>query len=248
MTLRLGVLVSGRGTNLQALLDACAWGESARPGETRLDARVVYVAANHAGGPALERAARVGVPSGTFVVRRGASDATATSDAAAWTPRTPVEAPASGVRVFADRAAAHAAMAEAIAAARADLVVLAGFDRVLDPAFFARLAGIPVINVHPSLLPAHGGRGMLGTRVHQAVLASGDRESGATVHRVEPDSVDGGEILVQRRVPVLPGDHVASLAARVLAEEHVALVEAVGLFEQRRGGRDRSGPEPRPVV
>lgn len=221
MTLRLGVLVSGRGTNLQALLDACAQSESARAGDegaragaARLDARVVYVASNRAGVPALERAARAGVPTGTFLVRRGASGADP-----------------SGVRVFADRVAAHTAMAEAIAGARANLVVLAGFDRVLDPALFVRLAGVPIINVHPSLLPAHGGRGMLGTRVHEAVLASGDRESGATVHRVEPDSVDGGEILVQRRVPVLPGDDVASLAARVLGEEHAALVEAVRLFE-----------------
>ena len=76
----------------------------------------------------------------------------------------------------------------------------------------------PVLNIHPALLPRHGGRGMWGHHVHEAVLAAGDRESGCTVHRVS-DVYDAGEILGQLRVPVLPGDTPESLAARVFAAE-----------------------------
>lgn len=194
MTLRVAVLVSGRGSNLQALLDACAGG--------RLAARIVYVASNHAGARALERAANAGVARGVFEA---------------------AQAPGG-------RAAAQAAMAEAVVAARPDLVVLAGFDRVLEPVVFRVLAGVPIINIHPSLLPAFGGVGMIGEKVHRAVLASGARESGCTVHLVEPGAVDGGRILAQRRVPVLPGDDPQTLAARVLDEEHQLLVEAVAAF------------------
>lgn len=112
----------------------------------------------------------------------------------------------------------------------ARLVVLAGFDQILHPDFFARLGDVPVINVHPALLPEFGGRGMLGAKVHEAVLASGARESGATVHRAHPGKVDEVEIVVERRVPVLPADTPETLASRVLKQEHIALVEAIALF------------------
>src|SRR5437870_2730646 len=193
MTLPVAVLVSGRGSNLEAILAACASGA--------LDARVVLVASNRPGVPALERAARAGVPSATFALRD-----------------------------YPDRPAAHAAMAVAIADAGARLVVLAGFDHILAPAFFLKLPGVPVINLHPALLPLFGGRGMHGERVHAAVLASGATESGCTVHRVHPETVDLGEVVVQRRVPVLPGDDAATLAARVLEQEHIAIVDAIRRF------------------
>lgn len=193
MTLPIGVLVSGRGTNLQAILDAISDG--------RLDARVVLVASNRAGVPALERAAGAGAPSAVFETADHPS-----------------------------RAAAHAAIADALLGHGARLVVLAGFDRILADAFFARLGDVPVINLHPALLPSFGGRGMLGRRVHEAVLASGASESGVTVHRAHPGKVDEGEIVVQRRLPVLPGDTPETLAARVLEQEHQALVEAIARF------------------
>jgi phosphoribosylglycinamide formyltransferase-1 len=158
----------------------------------------VLVVSNRPGVPALERAERAGVPSATFALRD-----------------------------YADRSTAHAAMATAIAAAGARLVVLAGFDHILAPAFFVGLPGVPVINLHPALLPFFGGRGMHGERVHEAVLASGATESGCTVHRVHPETVDLGEVVVQRRVPILPGDDAAALAARVLEEEHIAIVEGI---------------------
>lgn len=190
MTFPIGVLVSGRGTNLQALLDACASGA--------LDAQVVFVASNRESVPALIRAERAGVPHAAFTVAAHGS-----------------------------RAAAQAAIAGALANAGARLVVLAGFDHILDPAFFVKLAGVPVINIHPALLPFFGGKGMHGDKVHAAVLAAKAKESGVTVHRVHPDTVDLGEVIVQRRVPVREGDDVPALSTRVLAVEHEAIVEAV---------------------
>lgn len=193
MTLPLGVLVSGRGTNLQAILDACGNGSVA--------ARVVYVASNRDGVPALIRASRAGVPHASFTIAG-----------------------------YGSRAAAQAAMADALVRVGARLVVQAGFDHILGHDYFVRLGGIPIINVHPALLPLFGGRGMYGDRVHAAVLAAGATETGVTVHRVHPDTIDLGEVIVQRRVPVEPDDDVRTLAARVLAEEHKAIVDAIKTF------------------
>ena len=191
MTLRVGVCVSGRGTNLQAILDACRTGQ--------LDARVVYVGSSRKSAPALERAKAAGVPAEAFPPAANGG-----------------------------RDAAQLLMASRLVAAEAELVVLAGYDRILSAAFFARLGDVPVINIHPALLPAFAG--LNGAKVHQAVLAAGVSESGCTVHRAHPGVVDAGEILVQRRVPVLPGDDPDTLAARVLAEEHIALVDAIAAF------------------
>lgn len=98
---------------------------------------------------------------------------------------------------------------------RPDLVVLAGYLALLD---LEALGPWPVVNIHPSLLPRHGGEGCYGTRVHAAVLASGDRETGCTVHRVDA-AYDRGPILAQARVAVHENDTVETLAARVFAAE-----------------------------
>lgn len=193
MSLPVAVLVSGRGSNLQAILDATQGG--------RLDAAVVLVASSREGAPALERARAAGVPTATFPVTR------------------------------ATRERAQAAMGEAVRRAGARLVVLAGYDRILADAFWDAIDEIPVINIHPSLLPAFGG--LNGMRVHEAVLASGARETGCTVHRAHRGMLDAGEIVVQRRVAVRPGDDPATLEARVLAQEHVAIVEAVARCARR---------------
>lgn len=180
--MRLGVLVSGRGSNLEAILAA------------RFD--VAIVISNRAGVRALQVAADHGVPS--LVLRR--------TD-------------------FADASARDAAIAGALAGAGVELAVLAGYDQVLRPSYFAGFRG-RTVNIHPSLLPAHGGAGMLGAAVHRAVLQAGDAETGATVHEVTPD-LDAGPILAQTRVPVHAGDDVGALAARVLVEEHRLLVETL---------------------
>ena len=106
-----------------------------------------------------------------------------------------------------------------------DLVVLAGYLRLLPivPEFAGR-----VLNIHPSLLPKFGGKGMYGEHVHAAVLAAGERESGCTVHLCD-EAYDRGRILVQARVPVLPTDSATTLAARVLAAEFEAYPAGIAL-------------------
>lgn len=113
-----------------------------------------------------------------------------------------------------------------------DLVVLAGYLKLVPAPVVAAYAG-RIINIHPALLPRFGGRGMYGRRVHEAVLASGDPESGATVHLVD-EQYDHGAVLAQGRVPVEPGDTPETLASRVLEQEH-RLLPAVVLAAARAG-------------
>ncbi len=113
-----------------------------------------------------------------------------------------------------DRSAFEQALADAIAASGAQLVVLAGFMRVLSAGFVDRYSG-RMLNIHPSLLPRHKG-----LDTHARALAAGDTEHGVSVHFVTAD-LDGGPLIAQARVPVFPGDNVASLSARVHAREHI---------------------------
>ena len=196
MPMHVAVAVSGRGSNLEALLRAL--GPDA-------PARVVLVVSDRADAPALERAARRGIP--TVVLGDPA-------DARAWLE--PLER--------------HAV----------DLVVLAGYLKLVPADVIGRYRD-RVINIHPALLPAFGGKGMYGRRVHQAVLASGARESGATVHLVD-EVYDRGTVLGQVRVPVLPGDDPDALAARVLDAEHRLLPAAV--LAAAAAGRPVPIPEP----
>ena len=121
-----------------------------------------------------------------------------------------------------------------------ELVVLAGFLAVLPPEFVARWGG-RIINVHPSLLPEHGGKGMYGRRVHAAVLEAGEAESGATVHLVTND-VDGGPRLLQERVRVEPGDTPESLRERIRPVERRLLAEVIRRFA------DGEWPLPHPLA
>lgn len=187
--MRLGILVSGRGSNLEAVLDAVADGRLPAVDPT-------LVIANRPGIRALELAARRGVP---------------------WR-LLPTAA-------FTDAEARDAAIGRALEAAGCELVLLAGYDQVLRPAYFAAYGG-RTINIHPSLLPRHGGRGMIGLAVHAAVLAAGDAETGVTIHEVAP-MLDAGPPIAQVRLAVLAGDTVADLAERVLAVEHRTVVEVL---------------------
>jgi len=180
--MRIGVLVSGRGSNLEALLEA--------------GLEVVLVVANRPGARALRIADDHGVRA--LVLARTA---------------------------FPDVDARDAAIGQALDAAEVELVVLAGYDQLLRPGYFAAYRG-RTINVHPSLLPRHGGVGMMGLAVHRSVLAAGDEETGATIHEVTTE-LDGGPILAQTQVPVIPGDDADGLAARVLEAEHRLLVATV---------------------
>jgi phosphoribosylglycinamide formyltransferase 1 len=151
---------------------------------------VVAVISNRAGVFGLERAARAGIPAEVL-------DHTA----------------------FARREDFDAELAVRIDAHRPDLVILAGFMRILTPAFVQHFAG-RLLNIHPSLLPKYPG-----LHTHQRAIDSGDTEAGATVHLVT-EELDGGPVILQARVPVLPDDTSETLAARVLLQEHRIYPEA----------------------
>ncbi|CAN5855031.1 phosphoribosylglycinamide formyltransferase [soil metagenome] len=127
---------------------------------------------------------------------------------------------------FADRAAWDAAVRAVLLEARADLVALAGFAAILGPAVLAAFPG-RILNIHPSLLPAFGGG--MAPAPQEAALRAGVTTTGCTVHVVTAD-VDGGPIMAQARVPVLPGDSVASLSDRILAAEHRLYPDVLGWF------------------
>jgi len=117
------------------------------------------------------------------------------------------------------------AMLEALHRHACNVIVLAGYMKKIGPRVLAAYRG-RIINVHPSLLPKYGGQGMYGRAVHEAVLASGEKVTGATIHLVN-EAYDEGRILVQGEVLVLPDDSVETLAARVLAREHTLQVQTL---------------------
>jgi phosphoribosylglycinamide formyltransferase-1 len=184
---RIVCLISGRGSNLEAILRTAETERWA----TQVPARVVAVISNRADAAGLGIATAHGVPVTVIEHRR-----------------------------FASREEFDGALAEAIERHSPDAVVLAGFMRVLSGGFVARFAG-RLINIHPSLLPAFPG-----LATHRQALAAGVRVHGATVHFVSGE-VDGGAIIAQAAVAVLPEDSEEALAARVLGREHVLLPRCV---------------------
>jgi phosphoribosylglycinamide formyltransferase 1 len=192
MPSRLAVLASGRGSNLQAIVDH--FDSLAR----ERVAKVVLVASNRADSPALIRAATSSIDIAHF---NAADDGTELLDL--------------------------------LRKHRIDLVVLAGYLKRIPSKVIREYSG-RMINIHPALLPAFGGEGMYGARVHEAVIASGAKESGVTVHLVD-DEYDRGPIVAQWRIPVEPSDTADRLAARVLNVEHVVYprtVEMVAILQQ----------------
>jgi phosphoribosylglycinamide formyltransferase-1 len=131
---------------------------------------------------------------------------------------------------YADRATFEDALQKTLDCYPVDMICLAGFMRVLGDGFVTRWTG-RMVNTHPSLLPRH--KGLYGIHVHEAVLKAGDAESGCTIHFVVPE-VDGGPVVLQKKVSVLPSDTPESLAARVLEQEHIAYPEAVSLLARHR--------------
>jgi len=190
MSIRISVMVSGGGSNLQALIDAQNTGLLG-------NGKIVQVISGRADAYALKRAETNGIPSIVIDKLRFPKDQ--------------------------DR---NDAILSALASASTDLVVLAGYMNVLSPNIVARYRD-RIVNIHPALIPKHCGKGMYGIHVHRAVLAAADQESGATVHLVD-EGVDTGRILMQERVPVLPGDTAETLAERVLQVEHKIFPAAVG--------------------
>lgn len=188
--LRLAVLVSGSGTNLQSVIDAIQSGT--------LKSQIVCVISNKETAYGLERARRHHIPA-YFIDPKEASY--------------------------------NEKLLERLQKEKVDLVVLAGYLKIVDPNL---IKAYPhrIINIHPSLLPKFGGKGFYGLYVHKAVIEAGEKESGATVHFVD-EGVDTGEIILQKRLKVAEDDTPERLQTRILEQiEHTLLVEAIQKLEQ----------------
>ncbi len=184
------VLVSGEGSNLQAVIDACRDG--------KIPARIAAVFSNRAEAYGLQRAAQAGLP------------------AHALNPKD-----------YPDRAAFDRALMACIDEHRPDAVILAGYMRILSPAFVGHYAG-RLLNIHPSLLPRYPG-----LHTHRQVLANGDSEHGTSVHFVT-EELDGGPVILQAKVPVFPEDDEAGLIARIKTQEHAIYPLVIGYLLQNR--------------
>lgn len=189
---KVAVLVSGGGTNLQALIDKVADGQLD-------DVEIVIVISSREDAFALTRAEKAGI---TTAVAREQQE-----------------------------------VLKELKASDAEIVVLAGYMRVLSPEIIAEYRD-RIINIHPSLIPKYCGKGFYGMRVHKAVIEAGEKESGATVHYVD-EGVDTGAIILQEKVPVLDGDTPETLAARVLETEHEILARGLerAVDNLKKGGK-----------
>ena len=191
--IHLGVLASGRGSNLQSIIDATEKGE--------LEAEVRVVISNNSKAYALERARNHNIPAIHLSHKQ-----------------------------FETSEAFDDALIETLKKHEVQLVVLAGYMKLISPkvceAYRHR-----ILNIHPALLPSFGGKGMYGIHVHEAVIESGAKISGVTVHLVD-EQYDHGPIVLQKAVPVQDDDDPESLAARILPEEHKMYPKAIQLFAE----------------
>lgn len=201
---RIAVLVSGGGTNLQALIDY-------EKSHADCPYNIALVVSNTKSAFALERAREAGIPAEI---------------------RSPYSVLGKENADKADRDTKRLAVSDAVLSLcdehKIDALVLAGYLSVLGGRIIESYSG-KIINLHPALLPKFGGVGMWGRNVHEAVLASGEKESGCTVHLVD-SGCDTGKILVQKKVPVLDGDTPDSLYSRIAPKEHEAIVEGACLL------------------
>ncbi|CAM2930670.1 phosphoribosylglycinamide formyltransferase [Glaesserella parasuis] len=170
------VMISGNGSNLQAIIDAIDTG--------KINGRICAVISNKATAYGLERAKQAGIS--TFIFTK---------------------------KDFSDNLAMDNAIAEQIEALQADLIVLAGYMKILTPEFTARFTG-KILNIHPSLLPKYAG-----LNPHQRAMDAGDTEHGTTIHFVN-EEVDGGAIILQAKVPIYPDDELDDVIERVYEQEH----------------------------
>ena len=190
---RLAILLSGRGSNFEAIADAVDSGRIP-------DAQIVAVISDVAAARGLERARERGLPS-YLVERKG----------------------------FGSRAAHEAEILRILDETRPELVCLAGYMRILSPEFVGRWRG-RLLNIHPSLLPKYRG-----LSPQKRALEAGEVETGCTVHLVD-EGTDTGPTVLQRKVPIEPGDTEESLSARILVQEHEAYPEAITVLLSRQGG------------
>jgi phosphoribosylglycinamide formyltransferase-1 len=181
--LNLAIFISGRGSNMRSIIEACKTPD--------YPATVNMVLSNRPDAPGLDYAAGQGIK--TEIVDH---------------------------KLFATREAFESEIQEILSHYKVDLIALAGFLRILTPGFIEKWPQ-RIINVHPSLLPDYKG-----LNTHERAIADGKKEAGCTIHYVVPE-IDSGEIILQKRVPILPGDTPGTLAERVVVQEHSAYPEAI---------------------
>ena len=187
---RIAILISGRGSNMQAFIDACESGQ--------LPARICLVVSNNPQAAGLQKASSMGIETACI-----------------------------NHREYPSREAFDQALVDCLDSHQADLVILAGFMRILTPIFITPYLG-RLLNIHPSLLPKYPG-----LNTHQRALDAGDTEAGVTVHFVTPE-LDGGPPILQARVPIQPDDTADALAARVIVQEHRIYPLAAAWFLENR--------------
>ncbi|MCM1322467.1 MAG: phosphoribosylglycinamide formyltransferase [Bacteroides sp.] len=213
------VLVSGGGTNLQALIDAQASAGVNADGTSKNEYEIAVVVSNTKDAFALRRAEAAGIPAFTA---------------------SPVSVLGQEKAKSAGRDEKRFAVSDRISeicrAHNVEIIILAGFLTVLGGKILQEYSG-RILNLHPALLPEFGGEGMWGHHVHEAVLAAGRKESGCTVHLVDA-GCDTGKIILQKKVPVLPDDTPESLYSRIAPVEHEAMVEGARILA-RSVGRNR---------
>lgn len=194
---RIAVLISGGGTNLQAILDAIQTGE--------LNLQVACVVSNRKEAFGLQRAENSGVP--TYYIGKGN---------------------------YPDEKERDNALLNLIKEEEIDLIVLAGYLSIL-PSGVIRTFKDRIINIHPSLIPKHCGKGFYGMKVHESVISSGDTTTGVTVHFVD-EGVDTGKVIERVQIPVLESDTAETLSKRVLVLEHELLVKVLKDLINHYGG------------
>ncbi len=183
--MNLGVMVSHRGSGLQAIIDACE--------QRVLDARIAVAICNNSGALALKRAKNVGIPAVHL-----------------------------SSKTHPDSHALDAAILQTLTHHQVDMVVTVGYLKKLSGQTLKHYQR-RIINIHPSLLPAYGGRGMYGQNIHAAVIKNQEKESGITIHYVDGE-YDTGDIIAQMRIPVTADDTAASLEQKILRQEHPFLI------------------------
>lgn len=196
MSMKIAVLASGNGSDLQSIIDGISSGSIEAT-------EISCVISNKKNAYALERASK-----------------------------NDIEAIYVGEKAFTSSDAYNEEIVKILTKREIDLVVLAGYLKVLSP-FFVRSFKGKIINIHPSLIPAFCGKGFYGMRVHEAVIEAGVETSGASVHFVD-EGVDTGPIILQRTVQIAENETAESLAKKVLEIEHEILPEVVKLFSQGR--------------
>jgi phosphoribosylglycinamide formyltransferase-1 len=189
--LHLAVLVSGSGSNLQAIIDAI--------NSNQLNAKIDIVISNKENAYGLTRARNAHI-----------NTSLCTKD---------------NLKTSSEK------ISDVLNKYQIDLIVLAGYLGILSKKLIGQYPN-KIINIHPSLLPKYGGKGMYGIHVHEAVIKNKEKESGCSVHYVN-EQIDGGKIILQTKVPVLSNDTPQTLAARILPYEHKTLVEAIKLFANK---------------